>query len=875
MRVFPASVSLLLMTSFRVTAQEVPSEAGAVEVSQEIFTAVEEAAALDPAEFYPTNPVEAPLMLPDLSTPELIHSGPVTAPSQLLRGPQADGRVGDIRLDNGRCTFIFSALDHPLYSARQGGALIDASLSGSAFDRLGEIRTAIGPSLSRFPVNTSITLAEDGGAVVVEGHDETSPEITVRTTYRLDPEFAGLIITSELVNGTQSSLEGWSAGDFVHWGSTSLFLMETAGIVFRPGFQTFTPAAIAFGREFSLAMTGGEGVPTEIISHTEYARLFYGRSDVAPGETLTATRRLFMGLESMDTVAPGLWSALGYETGTLEGEIVDAIRLDPIPGAELLVNQRQAGPRPLLRVLTDARGRFSVPLPAGMQVLGIPRAYTRTRPTQAVPRVEVASGEVVYQRYELNPPALVEFHVTDSSTGERLPVRATILDPQGRPADLGPLDSGIQAGPHIFVPTGEGRYEVPPGQFNIVISHGPEYSRWEQEVFFFAGAIRRFEIELERLVDTAGYVAADFGLLTNHSHQSLVAPADRLRTAACEGLEFLVSTDVNHVTDLGASLAEAGLDLPLTVASGLRIPPPELSPRGTWTAFPVPPDFDVTAFHAETQGASHRTLLSALRHRLPDSLITCLAPSHPDESIFPAMGYRHVPQDFGWERTTPASPEDVNFDLMEVFGNRDRGDYLASRDLWYTLLREGHRVMVSASPNSRFAGVEEIGVPRVYVAADDSDPRQIDPEEVFRSLRAGNAFISTGPFVHFEVMGHPLGSMIQWEVGEPVEIDLRVIAPVEQRLEYVEVNKNGLFARRHMFVQPVTSPVYDWSPPEDGRLYQVRSDEIFTIEVGSRRPLSPVNALNASNETFLPMALTNPIWIDTDSNGRYDFSGQL
>lgn len=124
-------------------------------------------------------------------------------------------------------------------------------------------------------------------------------------------------------------------------------------------------------------------------------------------------------------------------------------------------------------------------------------------------------------------------------------------------------------------------------------------------------------------------------------------------------------------------------------------------------------------------------------------------------------------------------------------------------------------------------------------------------------------------------MGHPLGSMIQWEVGEPVEIDLRVIAPVEQRLEYVEVNKNGLFARRHMFVQPVTSPVYDWSPPEDGRLYQVRSDEIFTIEVGSRRPLSPVNALNASNETFLPMALTNPIWIDTDNNGRYDFSGQL
>lgn len=805
---------------------------------------------------------------------EAAESGVIESRDQLLEGEEAEGQVGDVRLADEHAVYIFSAPDHPLFRETTGGALIDVAVGGTGADRLGMFATAYGPNLMFTPRNTAVRASEDGRAVIVEGVDKEREGITVRTEYRLDSEHPGLIITSELVNGTDASLEDWCLGDIVQWGSALFFVMER-GMVFQTGLQTSAECVGGVGDDICLMYVRDGGAPIEVLHRADVTRLMDAPVDIGPGESVTSVRHLLVGTGSMASVADSIWALLGRRTGTLRGQVVDQSTAEGIAGAEVLINERGAPPKPLLRVLTDEEGRFSVSLPAGVSVTGFAHSYTRSLPTQTVAPVTIQPGEEAFQQYLLTPPAQIDLRVTDEETGELLPVRVALYDLQGRPATLGPIQSGEVGGPYIFATTGEGIYQVPPSRFRMTISHGPEYSRHEQEVIFLAGTTRQFHLSLRRLVDTSGYVAADLGVLTTHSHGAMVSPLDRARTAVTEGLEFLVTTDHGTVTDLAAALQEADVDLPLTVARGERILAPDSSPEGdqvgSWAVFPLPEDLAGRSAFAGATFSSHREVLRRLRERFPEALIAALNPTREGQSPFLHMGYHYDPMDRKYHPPAqPATAEDCDFDLFEVFSDRDLGRMRHNLDLYYELLREGHRLTAIGSANSRFAGLEEIGYPRTYVAANDADPRAIDPAEVFASLRAGNAVVTTGPWIEFSILDQPIGSMILWEPGEPIEIDLRVVCPRWMQLAYVDVCKEGVFVSRRTFLEPAEGPVYDWRPEEGRNRYMVRSDHIFTVEVKGRQPLSPMNPLNLMPQPFEPWAMTNPIWIDTDGNGRFD-----
>jgi hypothetical protein len=798
-------------------------------------------------------------------------SGLIDSPGQLLRGERAAGRMGDLRLSDEDSVFIFSALDHGVNRHAFGGVLIDLALPDPALDRLGELQTGIGPRLSRRVRNTGIGLSEDGQAMIVEGEDRQNEAITFRTEYRLDSDWSALVVTTVLTNGTEASLEGWGIGDVVHWGSSAVFVMD-AGMHFFQGQQVSGRAVFGFGPDFSVAITPGEGKTVELVAHRDGTRLIHAQGDVAPGETMTCTRHLIVGTESMHTVAEPLWAILGAETGTLRGEVIEQGTGVKVAGAEVLINERGERASPLLRVLTDEQGQFSVALPSGIRLFPIARSYSRTRPTQTAPPIQLEPGGEAYCQSLLSPPALLDLRVVDDDTGELIPVRVALYTLQDRAVALGPVQSGEVGGPYIFAVDGEGVFEVPTGQFRMTISRGIEYTRHEQQVIFMASRTRQFHLSLERVVDTSGYVAADLGVLTNRSHRAVISPVDRLRTAVTEGLEFLVATDSEHVTDLAAALETSGLDLPVTVARGERILPSEDSPVGSWSVFPLPEEHTGhSAFVGETF-ESHRDLLQTIRAQFPQALISCLAPARAGQSPFPEMGYHLNLATRNWESATPADAEDVDFDLMEVFGDRDLNHKRDDLGLWHGLLREGHRITAVASANSHYAGVEEIGYPRTLIAAEDSDPRAIDPDEVWASLRAGNAVVTSGPWIEFSIRGHQMGEMFPWEMDEPVRVNYRVISPSWIPLANVEICKEGLFVQRMTLPggEGTMGAVRVWTPPEGRDRFMVRHDQIFTIEVKGARHLRPMNPANGFPEAFVPLAVSNPIWVDTDGNGRFD-----
>ncbi len=812
----------------------------------------------------------AALMALSLATAPAADGGEIRRSRDLLRGNQADGREGDLRLANEEMTFIFSALDHPLHREVTGGALIDLALTASRLDRLGELRPYHGPTLSRSVRNTAIGLSDDGEAVVVEGVDPEAPGITLRTEYRLDPAMGGLRIMTELTNGTDDALENWAIGDFVRWGSATPFVMNR-GILFVPGGHFESPSVIATGHDFGMAVTPDGPATMEIIVHPQHTRLIHTREDIAPGETVICTRHLAVGLESMATVADAIWAARGVETGTFRGSVVEQVTGAPIPDAEVLVSERSISwTSPLLRVLTDEEGNFVVSLPAGARIIAFPRAFGRTRPSQTVPPLVLEAGEEIYHQFQLSPPALLDLRVTDEETGELLPVRVALYDLDGKPAMLGPVESGEAAGPYIHAATGEGVYEVPRGRYRMCITRGLEYERYQHSVVFESGIRRQIHISLSRLFDTPGYVAADLGVLTDNTYDALVSPADRLRTAAAEGLEFLVATDVEHVTDLTAAGEEAEFDLPMTIARGERFLPPAGSDLGAWSVFPLPEETVGESVFDEMSFDSPRDLLASVRERFPEALITSLSPAREGVSPFMALGYTYNTVSRRFDLETEPNPADHDFDLVEVFGDRDLSHFREDLRMYHSLLREGHRFTAVGSANSHYGALEEIGYPRTYIAAEDSDPRAIDPEEVWESLRSGNALVTTGPWVEFSIQGNPMGSMMLWEAGDPIEVAVRVLSPRTSPLSHLEIHKGGDFVWRHSFLVAPAEPLAVWEPEGGVDRIMVRSDEIITVQVEGLTQIDLFNPHNVPIEPFIPWAVTNPIWIDTDGNWQYD-----
>src|SRR5262249_61519151 len=94
-----------------------------------------------------------------------------------------------------------------------------------------------------------------------------------------------------------------------------------------------------------------------------------------------------------------------------------------------------------------------------------------------------------------------------------------------------------------------------PGSYQVVVSRGPEYSANAQNVTITAGSTTTVNAQIARVVDTTGFVGADFPVHSIESPDSQVARRDRVVTMLAEGLDFWPSTDHHVRTSYQADIA--------------------------------------------------------------------------------------------------------------------------------------------------------------------------------------------------------------------------------------------------------------------------------------------------------------------------------
>lgn len=134
---------------------------------------------------------------------------------------------------------------------------------------------------------------------------------------------------------------------------------------------------------------------------------------------------------------------------------------------------------------------------------------------------------------------------------------------------------------------GDKQIRLEPGEYTVFITRGPEYSVYQERITMGAGGHVSVDGTLNRVLDTSGYVCADLHLHGIKSADSAWGLENRVRAAMAEGMDILVSTDHDFVTDYGPVIESLGVGGYLTSLAGDEITPLAF---GHMLAFPLEPD---------------------------------------------------------------------------------------------------------------------------------------------------------------------------------------------------------------------------------------------------------------------------------------------
>lgn len=674
--------------------------------------------------------------------------------------------------------------------------------------------------------------------VLVTTHDNADRTVSLETTFDALPQKGAVEVTTRVRNTSRSLLRAVAVGDSVSWPGAPTFAPRL-GFVEGPT-RARVPWIARRGRELSVAVAYPDGADTDfrfdLIGPTEQ-RALTAALDLAPGAYHDVRRRLLVARGGLAAVAALAWQATGKPTRTVRGT------LKPAP-AWATVEARHPDGRPVLSVRAEAGGRFDLPLPAGdyTLVLKAPGGEDATN-------VRVEPGEQPIATRLIAPePGTLRYTVTDS-TGRPLSARWIVTGvPPTKTPSLGPAERAEGAGNIGYTLAGEGRIQLPPGQYRLVFTHGPEFGLWESVVTVGPELGATVRAELYRVVDTPGWISADFHVHAAPSHDSTISLEDRVVSLVAEGVEIAVPTDHNHVTDYAPLVATLGTSERLATFSGLEVTTTEW---GHFNAFPYPVGTPLPLL----ANIAPQDLFAEIRTLSPGAVLQVNHPRMGDIGYFNRGGLEPA--------TAQASAEGFSFDFdaIEVLNGFELGkDEVVEKNLleWIALLRAGRRYTALGNSDSHRLSREWVGYPRNYLRVADDRAGRVSSEEIVSALRFGRVLVTNGPFIEARAGGAGPGDVAVTE-DDAINVQVSVRAPAWVDITRAEIWVNGERAAVTQVPPPRANLVrLAWQTQ-----VPIAGDSWIIVVVRGDRPLDVVlPGLGAK-----PIAFTNPIWIDRGGDG--------
>ncbi len=459
--------------------------------------------------------------------------------------------------------------------------------------------------------------------------------------------------------------------------------------------------------------------------------------------------------------------------------------------------------------------------------------------------------------------AMIQVSVTDAATHDSMPCRLTLTRPDGtlQPLRAEPVgDVAARAGV-VYTKDGKAVISVPPGDYVLYAGRGFEWSVEKRELTLKKEEARKVNIELQREVDTSGWIAADSHIHTlTHSGHGDAKIEERMITIAGEGIELAIATDHNHHTDYAPIAARVGVADRFTSVVGNEI----TTKHGHFNAFPIQPGATLVD-HNEPDWAK---LIPAIRATPGVKVITLNHPRDLHDSFVPFGGLQFNPTT-GKHRQAEA----LDIDAVEVVtsGALQSDVHLLYRD-WFALLNRGHRIAAIASSDTHDVSRFIIGQGRTYVAAKDANPAGLDLDEVWRSYQEGRLLVSLGLMTTLKVDDRFTIGDLATGLGDEIKVEATISGPAWVKADRIELYANGILIREQSIADENRAGVkarIAWKiakPAHDAHLVAIATgpgvkEAFWEIP----RPYQP------SSKTFAPRVIgsTNPIWLDNDGNGSF------
>jgi hypothetical protein len=465
----------------------------------------------------------------------------------------------------------------------------------------------------------------------------------------------------------------------------------------------------------------------------------------------------------------------------------------------------------------------------------------------------------------LKPEGGLSFDVRDAKTGDPIPCKLTLVGIDGTPdPEFTRIDIGRQEGDsltaynRIMSLTGIGVVHVPLGTYDVTVSRGPE---WESNI------ARKLKItpkgafvtaRLAHVVDSDGWVSADFHVHASPSPDSRVPMHDRIYEFVADDVQMIVSTDHNVISDYDPIIRELNAGRFIASAVG-----DELT-TGTWGhfgAFPLPRELERPGQGATlVHGRNPADFFKDVRGSAPDAIIDVHHPRIDNEIGYFDLGHFDARSDraarpgFSWD-----------FDALEVMnGYQDpvRKSVDKIIDDWFALLNHGHIVTATGNSDTHHLTYNIGGYPRNYVHVQDDRPQSVTAKQVATAVRNHHSFFSTAPFVRVSVGTGTIGDLVAAPGGTALA-DIEVQAAPWVSVDRVTLYVNGREAKRWPVAESAQAVRFHEKVEVTSQ-----GDGYVVVRVDGNKPLTPVVG-DGKRFTVYPLALTNPVFLDADGDGRY------
>jgi hypothetical protein len=420
----------------------------------------------------------------------------------------------------------------------------------------------------------------------------------------------------------------------------------------------------------------------------------------------------------------------------------------------------------------------------------------------------------------------------------------------------------VTAFDRAFVLRGDADMRVPVGTYDVWVSHGPEWDTARERVTINAGAETEIRTRLRHVIDTPGWISADFHVHSAASLDSRVPMRDRVFQFVADGVDLIIATDHNVIADYAPVIAELGVADLLASATGDEITTKQW---GHFGAFPLPADeAELGRGAIETGKHTPVQIFADVRAKAPGALIDI----HHPRLQHGKMGYFALSDFDVATGRAKAAGFSFDFDAIEVLnGYQDSDRKTVGKVIgdWIGFLDSGKHVSCTGNSDSHHMTFNLGGYPRNYVAVGEVPIAKLDPAAVAAAVKAGHSYFTTGPIVEASIGGKTYGDVATVSPARSGKLDLHVTVRaanwISVRVLTVLGPGNTVLATRAI---PSSTQIVRF---DDTIELPAGRDGYAILRVDGDRPMAP-NVGDIGSFLVYPMAVTNPIWIDADGDGK-------